>query len=295
MQEEFLSYIDELFLQKLEKLHIIAKKGIHDMGKHVTARRGEGLEFLDYRLYQSGDDLRYIDWNVYGRTGKLFVKIFHAETSRMVHIILDMSRSMEFGVPSKMFFAKRLAAMLSFLYLCSYDRISLEPFSNHLMQPLGPVTGKKQFFLILQFLQQLHPQAATRINFCLQNCAERIKPHEQVIIISDFLDPAGYETGLKCLAYSHADVDIIHIFDPHEAHFDHHSGMVQLEDIESAQNKLLTIDRKTLEYYKKSIQHYITRLEDFCIHHGLHFFHYQTDTPVEHVVSDYIVRKNMSR
>ena len=112
------SFIDDAFLKQLEKLKIVSRKSTRQShrGEHRSWQSGEGFEFLDFRKYHLGDDLRYVDWSVYGRLDKLFIKLFHSEKGQTAHILLDTSRSMISGEPSKDITAKKIAAALS--YIC---------------------------------------------------------------------------------------------------------------------------------------------------------------------------------
>jgi len=114
MASKYDTFLDDDFLKKLEKIKIITKRGFRspNKGGHRSVQSGEGIEFLDYRKYQVGDDLRYVDWSVYGRMDKLFIKLFHAEENQSIHILMDVSRSMDWGDPSKAVCARKLRQLL---------------------------------------------------------------------------------------------------------------------------------------------------------------------------------------
>ena len=164
-----MDFFDENFLKKLEKLKIVTKKGIKgpQRGEHKSWQSGEGLEFLDYRKYQVGDDLRYVDWSVYGRLDKLFIKLFHAEENQTIHILLDMSRSMGTGDPSKDISAKKIAAAVSYIGLSNLDRIRMTAFTEKIIDARSPFRGKRRYPEVLNFLTSLTPADQTDINACL--------------------------------------------------------------------------------------------------------------------------------
>ena len=147
MADSLESFIDNEFLKKLEKLKIISSKSSRSpqRGEHRSWQSGEGLEFLDYRKYHIGDDLRYVDWSVYGRLDKLFIKLFHAEKGQTAHILLDTSLSMATGNPTKEITAKKLAAAISYICLSNLDKTGLMAFSDKIVEVKSPARGKKQF------------------------------------------------------------------------------------------------------------------------------------------------------
>ena len=141
MQDNPPSFIDDEFLKKLEKLKLVIRKmtRIPRRGEYRSWQSGEGLEFLDYRKYQPGDELRYVDWSVYGRLDKLFIKLFHAEKGQTAHILLDISRSMAGGTPSKDMTAKKIAAALSYICLSNLDKTGVMAFNRNIVK-IKPVT-----------------------------------------------------------------------------------------------------------------------------------------------------------
>ncbi len=140
------TFLDDDFLKKLEKIKIITKKGFRspDMGGHRSVQSGEGIEFLDYRKYQAGDDLRYVDWSVYGRMDKLFIKLFHAEENQSIHILMDVSRSMDWGEPSKAVCAKKIAAAVGYIGLSNFDKVGLTSFAQTILDVRSPSRGKRK-------------------------------------------------------------------------------------------------------------------------------------------------------
>ena len=157
------SFIDDEFLKNLEKLKVVTRKNTRSprRGEYRAWQSGTGLEFLDYRKYQPGDDLRYVDWSVYGRLDKLFIKLFHAEKGQTAHILLDISRSMDSGNPSKDLTAKKIAAALSFICLSNLDKTGLMAFNSTTAEIRVPARGKKQFPEVLKFLLSLKPSGRT--------------------------------------------------------------------------------------------------------------------------------------
>src|SRR4029453_3239639 len=137
-------------MRKLETLRLLARKVFRGQSQNdrTTLRRGMGLEFSDYRRYNPGDDFRYVDWNVYSRLDRLFLKVFTAEEDLTVHILLDTSQSMRLGTPPKLDYARRVAAALGYIGLNSLDRVGVVSFADELGTSMPPQRGRPQIFSI---------------------------------------------------------------------------------------------------------------------------------------------------
>src|SRR3954470_7224452 len=151
------------FLHKLEQLECVSKKIFvgRMKGERKSKRRGSSVEFADHRNYSVGDDLRHIDWNVYGRLDKLFLKLFLEEEDLHVYTLLDTSLSMDFGDPTKLHYGKQVAAALSFIGLVNHDRVILDTFGSALRLGLGGVRGRSQMWRVVQHLEQLTPSGGS--------------------------------------------------------------------------------------------------------------------------------------
>ena len=138
--------LDESFLRRLERLNLMTRRGTraHTIGEHQSRRRAVSLEFADYRHYVSGDDLRRIDWNVYGRSNSLFLKLTEAKEDVAVHLLLDTSQSMDWGEPSKLLYARQLVAALGYLALARFDAVTAATFSDELHERFSLTRGKSQ-------------------------------------------------------------------------------------------------------------------------------------------------------
>ena len=296
MPDALESFIDDAFLKNLEKLKIATKKGIKGphRGEHKAWQSGEGIEFLDYRKYHLGDDLRYVDWSVYGRLDKLFIKLFHAEENQTVYILLDMSRSMGSGIPPKHISAKKMAAALSYISLSNLDKIGLTSFSDGIDEMKLPVRGKKTFPELLSFLASLQPADQTNINASLFEYASICRRHGIAVIVSDLFDAGGCADGLKALAYKHFDIHIIHTLD-HEELFWTQTGNLMLNDVETGNKKVTFVDRSLLERYRKKISDFISGIQSFCNEHEISYYLYDTRIPFESVLIDYFTKGTVLR
>src|SRR5580700_3089674 len=149
--------LDPAFLHKLEQLELVSRKIFvgRMKGERKSKRRGSSVEFADHRNYAVGDDLRHIDWNVYGRLDKLFLKLFLEEEDLHVYTLLDTSVSMDFGTPTKLRYGQQVAAALSFIGLVNHDRVLLDTFSAQLDQGLHGIRGRSQMWRIVGYLDHL--------------------------------------------------------------------------------------------------------------------------------------------
>ena len=283
------TFLDDEFLRKLEKLKIITRKGARSpqRGEHRSWQSGEGLEFLDYRKYHPGDDLRYVDWSVYGRLDKLFIKLFHAEKGQTAHILLDMSQSMGGGSPPKDVTAKKIAAALSYICLANLDKTGLMAFNENIIEVKTPARGRNRFPEVLKFLLSLNTFSQTNINGCLEEYAAICKNPGIAIIISDFFDSNGYEDGLKALAYRNFDINLIHVLDHEELNWSK-TGNLWLHEIETGESKLTFIDKQAMALYRKKIDAFISSIKSYSAHYDMNYFLCNTSIPFEETLTDYL-------
>jgi len=296
MSDPLDSFIDDAFLKQLEKLKIVSRKSTRNprRGEYRSWQSGEGFEFLDFRKYHLGDDLRYVDWSVYGRLDKLFIKLFHAEKGQTAHILLDISRSMGSGTPSKDITAKKIAAALSYICLSNLDKTGLMAFNNQIVKIKSPARGKKQYLEVLKFFQSLEISDQTSLNGSLKAYAAICKNPGIAIIISDFFDPQGYEDGLKALAYRDFDINLIQVMDHEELHWSK-TGHLLLNECESGEKKVTFVDKNLLELYRKKINEFIVGIQSYCNHYGMNYFLCDTHIPFENLLMDYLSKGALFR
>lgn len=289
MSDQLDTFIDDEFLRQLEKLKIVSRKSTRNprRGEYRSWQSGEGFEFLDFRKYHLGDDLRYVDWSVYGRLDKLFIKLFHAEKGQTAHILLDTSRSMGSGDPSKDITAKKIAAALSYICLSNLDKTGLMAFNNRIVKTKPPARGKTQYLEMLQFFQSLQPNAQTDLNRSLKEYAAICKNPGIAIVISDFFDPGGYQDGLKALAYRDFDINLIQVMD-HEELYWSKTGNLLLNECETGEKKVTFVDKDLLQRYRQKINGFIAGIKNYCGHYGMNYFLCDTRVPFEKLLTDYL-------
>ena len=285
------SFLDEDFLRKLERLKIVAQKGIKGpaKGEHKSWRSGTSLEFLDYRKYQVGDDFRYVDWNVYGRLDRLFLKLFRAEEDLSIHIILDMSRSMGSGNPPKEIYAKKVAAGLGYIGLANLDRVGVTSFTDSLGDSQSPQRGRQVYQSILKYLLALKPEGRTDFSSCLSEYASACKQPGIAIILSDLLDTKGIEKGLEALRYRKFDITLIQVLDREEL-FPSSSGYLLLNEVETHETKKITLDGALLAIYREKMRDFLDRIKDYCMGNGTDYYLSDTSIPFEDFLLDYLTK-----
>lgn len=283
--------LDETFLRKLEQLSLLARKirsGV-SRGENISINRGASLEFSDYRLYQPGDDFRYLDWNIYSRLNRLFVKVFTAEENLTVHILLDTSRSMAFGEPTKLWYAGRLAAALGYLAVNNLDRVGVSAFAEGIEHSLQPVRQTSHVFSIFDYIASLKPSGRTDFNRTLRDYSLRTKRPGLAILLTDLLDPGGYMEGLRALLYRRFDIMLIQVMaeDELDPRF---KGPFRLIDGETEDETELNVEPETVDEYKRRLGIFFGEIEEFCLSHDIEYLRTTNRIPFEDVVFSYLRR-----
>lgn len=278
------SLLEPGFLRRLERLELQARKvlGGQIKGDRRSKKKGISIDFADYRHYTRGDDLRFIDWNIYGRLDRLFIKIFHEEQDLQCHLLIDRSKSMDFGDPNKMAFARRIAAAIGYIGLCRQDKISVTAFGEGAEQ-FPAARGRHNVARLLGFLDKVKPEERTSISNACKLFSQRVRSKAIVVLVSDFLDPAGFEPGLRYLVRDALDVYVLHTLAPQEID-PAIGGHVELFDIETGHKLELTVNERLKEVYKKNVDAYCTQIQAYCTRYGMAYSLVRTDTPMEDLV-----------
>jgi uncharacterized protein (DUF58 family) len=276
------SFFTPEFLAQLERLSLLSRRTFRGSvkGERRSPRRGHSVEFADYRAYGHGDDLRYVDWNIYGRLDRLHVKLFVDEEDLCLHLLVDASSSMGFGAPSKLDYAIRLAAALGFVGLVNHERVGVGILRERVAEGWPPTRGRGQILPMMNFLADVQPDGGTRLDEGLGNYAKRARESGLVVVISDLLDPAGYERGVRALLERRFDVHLVHLLDPEELN-PTLGGDLRLIDSETRELRDLTVDAEALRGYRERLRQFLERVETFCRSHELGYHRVITDTPVE--------------
>jgi uncharacterized protein (DUF58 family) len=283
-------------LAQLERLELVTRKVFRGRmkGERRSKRKGQSVEFADFRAYAPGDDLRTIDWNLYARLDKLIVKLFLEEEDLHFYVLIDASRSMDFGEPTKLDYAKQLAAALGFIGLVRTDRVRIETLGQTLREH-GPVLrGRKSLWRMLDYLNGIEsgdsvPLAEGVKNFCLRNPGRGV-----VVLISDLMDKSGYEAGLRYLMSQRMDVYIIHLLSQEELDPDV-KGDLKLVDCEDADIAEISVSAPLLARYKSTLNAFTGGALEFCSRRGMNYLLANNQTPVKDLISNYLRRRGLVR
>jgi uncharacterized protein (DUF58 family) len=288
-------------LRRLEQFQLLAARRAKSTsrGERRSRARGQSVEFADHRSYVPGDDFRYLDWNLYGRLDRLFLKLYEEERELPVRIFLDASESMTFGEPRKFDFAGQVAAAVGYVALSGFDRVSVIPFPDMVngsdIEPvmrakelaarggLRSVRGKKSAIPFFQNLTALTASGAANLNEALRRGALEARQAGVAVVLSDFLDPAGYEAGLTALVGRGFQVDLVQILAPEEIS-PSTFGDLRLVDSETGGIQEVTFGRYRLKTYQQTVQNFMQRLREYCKGRGINFFTASSKTPLEELL-----------
>jgi uncharacterized protein (DUF58 family) len=285
-------------LHQLEQLELIARRRSRSAarGERRSKARGQSVEFADHRTYVHGDDLRYLDWSLYGRLDRFFVKLYEEERELPVQIFLDASESMLFGTPPKFEFARRIAAAIGYIALCGFDRLTIRVFPEPDPRGNGPATaelasraalrgvrGKRSALTFLSNLGKVTPGGPADFNDALRRGALQVRQPGAAIVLSDLLDPRGYADGLDALMGRGFHVSVIQVLAEEELH-PTTFGDLRLVDSESAAEQEVTFGKFRLKAYRQVVENYTQKLREFCRARGIRFFRATSSTPFETLV-----------
>ncbi|GAC1466036.1 MAG: DUF58 domain-containing protein [Isosphaeraceae bacterium] len=284
------------FLHKLEQLELVSRKIFvgRMKGERKSKRRGSSVEFADHRNYSVGDDLRHIDWNVYGRLDKLFLKLFLEEEDLHVYTLLDTSLSMDFGDPTKLHYGKQVAAALSFIGLVNHDRVVLDTFSTTLDAGLPSVRGRSQMYRVVQYLDHLSAAGSSDLKAAAKSFAIKHAGKGVVVVISDFLDKHGYEQALGYLLARNMDIYVIQVLSREEVEPEI-VGDLRLVDVEDDDVAEITVSAPLLKRYKDNLNAFVGGLKDWCTKRGITYIFTTNTNPFDRLVLNYLRERGLVR
>jgi uncharacterized protein (DUF58 family) len=281
------TFFDTEFLKKLERLRLIAKRLSRSShkGEHSSPRKGFSLEFSDYRKYQRGDDLRYVDWNVYRRLDRLLLKVFTAEEEMNIYLLVDASRSMAEGSPPKINYAKKVAAALGYIGLKNLDRVGGASFASGLAQTLALGRGRKQILGLFRFLGRLSCAGETDMRSAI-HAFTTLFPHPGlVVVVSDLFDPVGWRAALEELASKKYQLLVIHLLDEEELS-PPCRGEVALVDVEAGRERKVFLDTDLIRRFEREMDSYFGEIESVCSARAIDYLRTTTRVPFD----DFVLR-----
>ena len=246
---------DEDFLRRLERLAVLVRRPVRGglKGGRRSVKRGQSVEFADYRDYSLGDDLRQLDWNVYARLEKLLVKLFIEEEDLTVALLVDGSASMAHGAPDKLVFAKRAAAALGYVALAAEDRVVLASLAGRTSRRRAALRGSGRAFRLLAELSAIQPAAGpTDLVAACRHALAQVTGRGVIVLVSDLLDP-GAERALRDLAGTGSEVIVLHVLAPDEV-TPTLEGDLRLVDAETGATVDVTLDLAARERYTDRVE-----------------------------------------
>lgn len=276
---------DEGFLRQLERLGVLMKQPVRGglKGGRRSVKRGQSVEFADYRDYALGDDLRQLDWNVYARLEKLFVKLFIEEEDVTITFLLDASPSMAFGRPEKLLFAKRAAAALGYIALAGEDRVVVTALTGRTARRQGGLRGSGRVFRLLANLSTIQPATgATDLLASARHAAAMLTGRGVIVLLSDLLDQAA-DRVIRELAATGSELIVLHVLSPDELD-PPLEGDLKLVDSESGEGIDVTVDLATLDDYRARLGAWQEGLADLAAKRRASYVPISSDTPLADLV-----------
>lgn len=277
------------FLARLEQLELVSRKIFlgRMKGERRSKRKGQSVEFADYRNYVVGDDLRFLDWNLYARLDRLFIRLFMEEEDLHVYVLIDNSLSMDFGTPSKLHYAKQVAAALGFIGLVNMDRVIVEAFNNRLTQSMPALRGRRSMWRLMDFLQKLEPAGPSDMARALKSFSLKCSGKGIVVLLSDFMDKVGYEDALRYLVARQLDIYAVQILSQEEIDPEI-VGDLKLVDIEDDDVAEITVSGPLLKRYKQNLAAFRAGLHEFCARRGISYLFTSNQVPFDRLVLSYL-------
>lgn len=283
-------------LAQLERLELVTRKVFRGRmkGERRSKRKGQSVEFADFRNYVAGDDLRQLDWNLYARLDKLIIKLFMEEEDLHFYTLVDASMSMDFGEPTKLEYAKQLAAALGFIGLIRADRVRVETLGQGVGQRSPILRGRQSVWRLLQHVDAIQPGETTSLsegvkNFCLRNRGRGV-----VVFISDLMDKAGYESALRYFVSHQVDCFVIQVLSQEELEPDV-KGDLKLVDCEDADVAEITVSAPLLSRYQQTLKAFTQGAQEFCTRRGMHYMLANNQMPVEELIANHLRRRGLVR
>ena len=291
-----LPLLDPQFLARLEQLELVSRKIFlgRMKGERRSKRKGQSVEFADYRNYVIGDDLRHLDWSLFARLDKLFIRLFMEEEDLHFYLLIDNSLSMDFGTPTKLHYARQVAAALAFIGLVNLDRVVIEAFNDRLTQSMPAARGRRSLWRVLDFLQKVEPAGPSDLRRALRTFSLKCSGKGIVVLLSDFMDKAGYEDALRYLVARQLDIYVIHILCQEEIEPEI-VGDLKLVDVEDEDVAEVTVSAPLLKRYKQNLAAYRAALNEFCTRRGIAYLFTSNQVPFERLVLNYLRQRGLVR
>lgn len=291
-------FINPNVLARISSLELLSRGVVEGFiaGLHRSPYKGFSVDFMEYRPYTPGDDLQRVDWKLYARTDRTFVKEFQGETNTRLHLVLDISGSMDYTSHeiTKRTYCFYLAASLAYLMIRQHDAVGLTLFDDSIRTSIPPRSSKGHLHTLLTHLEEAEPGAETAFEKPLHEIAERQHRRGFVVILSDLLsDPDALVDGLKHFRFNGHNVLVFHVLDPQEVAFEY-ADIVEFEDLETGERLLVEAERAG-QLYRENFNQFQARLRKECALLGVDYALLTTDQPLDHALFNYLSSRAQRR
>ncbi len=288
--------LESSFLRQLDRLALLTRRPMAGdiQGERRSPRRGASVEFADFRPYTRGDDIRQIDWNLYARAERFYLKLFVAEEELQVHLLVDTSASMDWGTPNKLHYARQLAAAYGYIALANLDRVSVTAFGTGPADAQLPgVRGKRGAVPLFTFLQRLQAGAGGDLARACHRYIQTARATGPLLLCSDLLD-AGWRDALGALSSRPFEITVMHILAPQELEPEL-DGDFKLIDVEGGSPVEISADLELIRRYKQQLASWRAEVESYCSGRGITYLPVDTSVPVEEFVLGRLRRRGVLR
>ncbi|MBM4113807.1 MAG: DUF58 domain-containing protein [Phycisphaerae bacterium] len=291
--------IDGRLMAKLDQVDVVSRKIFQGkiQGERRSKRRGQSVEFADFRPYVHGDDLRFVDWNIYGRLDRLFLKMFLEEEDLSLILAIDASASMDWGNPNKLEFVRRLAMALGYVGLVNHNRVSLVSFNGEGVKRCSNLRGRRRTAEMGRWLLEMQAVGDADFATAMRTIALSRQGRGVMIVLSDFMFREGFDKGLRYLAGRGYDLFLMQVLSPEELSPGEHglSGDLRLEDVEDGATAEITVSGGLLRRYRERLDAHLASLRDFAIRRSMTHVVIDTSTDLDTLLMEYLRRRGLLR
>jgi uncharacterized protein (DUF58 family) len=282
------------FMSRLDQLDLVSRKLLAGKmkGERRSKRQGQSVEFADYRNYSIGDDLRFIDWNIYARLDKLFLKLFLEEEDLSLYVLMDVSKSCDFGTPNKALYIKQVAAALGYIGLVNYNRVTIAAMSDTVVADTGSMRGRTKVNQMIDFVSKQKSDGTSDLAAACKRFAMANRRKGVCVVLSDFFDKSGYENALRYVAGGNYDLFCVQTLSPQEIEPDL-TGDLKLKDIEDDDEAEVSISQPLIKQYKANLNAYCLGLKDYVTRRGGTYLFTSTEVPFDTLVLNYLRERGL--
>ena len=286
--------LDPAFMARLDQLDVMSRKMLAGKmkGERRSKRRGQSVEFADFRNYVVGDDLRFIDWNIYARLERLFLKLFLEEEDLALYVLVDVSKSCDYGNPNKALYLKQVAAALGYIGLVNYNRVTVSAMSDGIVADTGAMRGRRRVSQMIDFISKLQPSGASHFTEACRRFALQHRQKGVCVVLSDFFVKEGFENGLRYVAGGKYDLFCVQVLSPQEVEPDL-QGDLKLRDLEDDDLAEVSVTGPLIKQYKANLNAYCLALKDYITRRGGTYLFTSTSVPFDTLVLNYLRERGL--